>query len=285
MKREWLAVVGVAVMLAVGGCIVDDSVPNRRGLERGALKGAGQDEKTNAEKRALEAPQREMPTGSGKEFPGQSRRDDLADPSVVTLADVTPTTQLSDVPIVPQTTPAAGPLLQGDDRGSWALPADKVMPVPGTSEIIPPSWGQAPALVSYPHRPWAPRAVTYHSGEVKHNPPYWGDVFQRPDFQPDPNKIVGPALQDYAEVFWFYGESVAVPVLMVINPPLAQRTTRHPVDNPIYNSYLPMGALVPAPVPGEIRFVYPFTSTQPSPTITPLIPPALTPATQPAGQP
>ena len=249
----------LSTTLLFTGCIADDSVPNRRGMERPALIGGDAKARENAEKRELEAPKRQAPAGVGAEFPGQSLLP-TSSPSIVMLADL-PATAPTTLP-APAPAPAH-PVI--NDLKPMALPG-RTMRVPGTTQEIPPYWGEQTVLKDYPRRPYPTTQVTYASGQILHNPVYYGDLFKRdyPSTYACPVESVG---QDYAEIPWFYGETIALPVLMVIHPPLAQAQTRWTDDSPVYHGQLPAtGRIDPVPLPGEIRWVYTFTSsTQPLP--------------------
>jgi len=331
MSRTMVCVLGLSVALTgVTGCIEDDSVPNRRGIERPALIPTKQSDKDNAEHRALEPPKRELPSDSAKEFPGQTRLTSPRDSQTLFLDAGMGTVETSPATTSAPATAAAGDATttagvpesapatnfatapennpQPDAKAAFGTSTPQldetkpfarrgaVMAVPGTGEIIPADWGRAEPLAEYRHRPWSKSQTSFNSGEVKRNPLYYTNAFDHPQY------LEGPAavgfLENLAEYPWFYAETLAVPVLMVAQPPLIQKTTHNDGTDPNYHGYLPaIGEIVPAPLPGVIRWTYPFSdaeavpdvqaSSLPSPLATPgttqpvTLPP--TPGTTPSG--
>lgn len=234
----------------LAGC-ADESAPNRRGIERPALINESTDSKANAEHRELEGRQRELPSGGGREFPGQSRLDanDLTDQPIALLSDkkTPPGQSLTDY----------RPVMK---KGQTAI-------VPGTGYSIDPSWGSETPLASADHRPWPVSVARAESPGVQHNPYY-----TRPLNPGSTAEQTGaPSLVDFVEVPWWYIQVATIPVQMFINPPLAQNSSHLPIDagEPkgqagIYEGYLPAtGNIHPAPVPGKIQFVYPFDNQTP----------------------
>ena len=65
-----------------------------------------------------------------------------------------------------------------------------------------------------------------------------------------------------ADVPWAFAETLALPVLMVEQEPLAQETTWWPVSDRVYEGYLPAsGPVVPAPTAGTIEWTHEEIST------------------------
>ena len=320
-QRQWVLALSVAfvagwVGTGLAGC-ADESAPNRRGIERAPLTGNGGTD--NAYKRENEAPKRDLPTGGGKEFPGQSQLPASAQPAadVVYLADmgtetpnaITPlavpattatapatipgpaiipaaptaattpvetfpatngaTTMVvpSNPPVVATTIPASAtakstqplkPRDHFDDSDKrYAVPG-KAMPVAGTGLSIPADWGEPVVLSSYPHRAWPNTVARYESGTTYHNPYYFQELFNRTGSAYGDRDPVGAYWADQAETPWFFGETIALPVLMCIDLPLAQRTTQEKGTDPLYLGHLPpTGPVIPAPAVGEVKFVYP----------------------------
>jgi hypothetical protein len=311
-----IAALGAVVSFGTVSC-ADDSAPNRRGLERAPLVGRGAQD--NADKREIEPQKRDLPTGSGGEFPGQS----LAP----TPSGDQPVVFLDDVGIVPASTPASAPTTTAEAAGTQpaatataatataataatatsetspasatstnqpAKPAlvedpkafdhpGQPMLVPNTGLSIAPDWGRPQVLTNYPHRPWPNTATTYESGQAWHNPYYFQPLFTYSNNPADWAKDQGKSdVHELVEIPYFFGETLALPVLMVINPPFNQRTTRNKSDYPVYlNALTDSGPVVPAPQPGQIHFDYPpaITHAPPRAQMEPDTTPA--PATQP----
>ncbi|MEI8194472.1 MAG: hypothetical protein WCI73_01040 [Phycisphaerae bacterium] len=346
MKRQsaWAlttAIMSVTLGISLVGC-ADQSAPNRRGMERPPLVGNGGMQ--NADKRELEAPKRELPTGGGKEFPGQSVAPAYVAPGsqpilyldevsavattsaaaeatgAVNPAAAAPATETA--PPVTTSPAATEPMCNHatcpphqtvlaantcenktcpsghakhtheathyrNDNKPYATPG-KAMPVAGTGLEIPAGWGEPTVLASYPHRQWADTSVNYQTGTTWHDPNYSRPLFDRGEKfeRRSPDKGVLPGcpsayqqkqdlgilsvgnsagvVQDLLEAPWFVGQTLALPVLMIIDRPLDQRTTRPAGKDPLYQGQLPpTGPLVPAAQPGEVRYVYPFSTTQP----------------------
>ncbi len=149
-------------------------------------------------------------------------------------------------------------------------------------------------LENYPHRAWPDEQTTYKAAVVKHKPVYFFDIENE-----IPIKTKGDSVGNWAgaaiEIPWFYANAALLPVLMVLEPPLVQRTTERLGQDPIYFGYLPEGGdIIPSPTPGVIKWDYPFLrpdanqgydqpATQPATTQTQEIPPVAptleTPAT------
>lgn len=276
MTSRWalaLAVMGAGVVL--GGCIADDSAPNRRGIERPLLG----ERNNNAEKRETESPGRTLPMG-GREFPGQSRGEERSG-GVVTLAEWGPEgVRRPDLPL--------------DDMRPVALPG-RAIPVPDTTYVIDPEWGTVPALVEYPARPWDVKVVTYETGEVKHNPTYYSMVtipgtareVAGAGYMPMRSTIgaggavsggsvggvggvsggggasggiggSGTTVADLVAIPVFLVETLLLPVEMVLYPPLSQVTSapHKYLVPPAYRGVLPAAGVEKGlvPVVGEFQW-------------------------------
>jgi len=259
MKCVWLAIAVLSVA-GLSGCEADESAPRHSARDGRNLLTPDEKAKNNAEQRELEKPGRELPTGGGAEFPGQSaapaRHPAVAaagQPSVVTLAAVGPDSALYPFTICPR-------------HKAPAPPATLI--VPETGMDIPPDWGTVGALPEYRHRAWTDTKVYYESGDTKHNPRYFEDAttwktgvasgnYERGTLPSNP-------LYDLMDVPWFYGNVLALPVLMCIDCPWGQRTTSVHWDRPVFNGALPPeGAIAPTPVEGTIHWEYPKPAVYP----------------------
>ncbi len=287
-----VALMGTTVLASCEG---DESAPTRPRTQ-GVLE-PDQKAKDDAFNRETETPKRALPT-SGAEFPGQSNAAPVAapapgEPTVVTAdsADTssssasssygtfrTPMSQYNTdlyqkgapVPHLPQnpgTTPAVG-----------------TTAVPNIGLTLDHSWGEVLPLENYPHRAWPDMQTTYVPAIVQHNPVYY---FNSPDHTSIPlqDGFAGGWTSNLLEVPWFFVNTLAAPVLMVLEPPLSQRTTQQLGNDPIYFNYLPKGGpIIPSPTPGIIKWEYPFLraseenenseqiSTQPATVQTPDLP-------------
>jgi hypothetical protein len=132
-------------------------------------------------------------------------------------------------------------------------------PVPDTGWAIDHSWGQGLVLQDYAHRAWPDTRGTYVSGAVKHNPAYYYNLQPYLDVTQPNGSWGGDWVSNLYEIPWFYLNTAALPVLMILEPPLAQRTTDRVSQDPNFLGHLPeTGAIVPTPVPGVLRWEYPF---------------------------
>ncbi len=256
---------GAVTMVAVlGGCMADESAPTRPRTEN--TLGPSEKAKDNAFNRETEAPKRDLPT-SGSEFPGQSKANVKEAPGEkpVVTADAgvyqyspygsfqTPTTDYK------KDYSGNGPLphLQ-PNPGS--VPAVGSTPVPNIPWAIDHSWGEVLTLENAAHRAWPDMQTQYRAADVKHNPVYY---FNLQDHSPWMWQNDGSYHTDWVteaiEFPWFYGNTAILPVLMILEPPLAQRTTQRIGPDANYLGHLPAGGeIVPSPTPGEINWVYPF---------------------------
>ncbi len=99
----FMLMIAVAGSVTVAACETDDSLPTR---PRTASPFApGIKAQNDAEHRALEAPAREVPTGSGREFPGQSKGNSAEDePQVALLDNINPASATAPAPAPPVNT-------------------------------------------------------------------------------------------------------------------------------------------------------------------------------------
>jgi len=259
MKRAWVLTIAVALTgsmtgMMLGGCTGDESAPNRRGIERPSLLQGGEQGKENAEKRATEPTPRDMPAAPS-ELPGQSRHEVLPagmEP-VVTLAS------MGD-PAAPET--RLPPLR---DDAAYITPGRTAIPVPDTDWVIENYVGEPEAFTVYPHRPFMRREATYYRGDVPHNPVYMAPAVWQPSVVDRCPGSSGRGLKDALDIPVFVGQFFILPVLMVIQPPLALQTTRWAAESGLYQAApLEGGKIMPAPVPGRITWVYPFMEARQS---------------------
>src|SRR5271169_423310 len=223
------AVVASGMMVA---CEADESAPTRPRTQN-ILPVPTEKAKENAEQRELEPPQRSLPTGGGSEYPGQSRATPASpapgDVPIVT-ADAgstqmvpygsfrTPTTDYNQdnynngpVPHIPEnpgTTPMTGST-----------------PVPNTPWSIDHSWGEVLQLQNYPHRAWPDEQTTYVAANVKNNPVYYFDLQPHLPIMQNNGSYATDVGTTAIEFPWFYANTAALPILMVLEPPLARRTS------------------------------------------------------------
>ncbi|HUO09544.1 MAG TPA: hypothetical protein VM008_14640 [Phycisphaerae bacterium] len=258
------AVLLAAAVLATGmmnGCEADESAPTRPRTQN--ILTPDEKAKENADKRVTEPEQREMPTGR-TEFPGQSRATPKPTPNApgstpIVTADAgswtwshfrTPTNDYD------QYNYGGGPVPPLNEHPGKA-PTPGSTPVPGTPWSIGHYWGEIAPLDNYPHRAWPDEQVTYVDPLVKHNPVYFYDLQKQLPITQNDGTYAGDLGTTAIEFPWFYVNTVALPVLMVLEPPLAQRTTERLSQNPVYLGFLPSsGAIIPSPQPGVIEWKY-----------------------------
>jgi hypothetical protein len=274
MKSITSIVLSVAVAASVGiisGCEGDQSAPSR---PRTGLNPLPDNEKArdNADKRAIEKPGRELPA-SGKEFPGQSRAPEKRANTVITAdaraaaarhghAVQDPAPRDGSDSVLPESLyhqdfyPGPLPHLPADPG---SVPMTGATALPGTQWSIEHSWGQVLVLRDYPHRDWPESQATYVAATVKHNPPYYFNLQNRLPVPQNDGSYGGNWLTTLIEVPWYYINTAALPVMMFIDRPLDQVTTQRLGGDPNFFGYLPAtGDIVPAPVPGVIKWDYPF---------------------------
>ncbi len=252
MKLTIAGVLAMAVMgLFMTGCIEDDSLPSR---PRTRIITEDEKAQENAEKRTNEAPRRELPT-SGAETPGGSKAESIEPKTVALLGDMYGGNyhyagSLPMLPEKPGTVPTVGFTM-----------------VPGTKLAIEHSWGEVLPLVNYQHRPWADTQTTYVPANVKVNPVLFFNLSDKVNV-PKPECDYGTDFVNaHLDVPWFYVNTVALPVLMLMECPWGQKTAGRLGQDPNYLGYLPKGGeIVPAPVPGEFKYDYDFLPNPPSQT-------------------
>lgn len=271
MKRETI----VALALAAGtlplftACEGDLSAP--KNPRRANMLTPDNKSNEDAFRREIEAPKRDLPTGGGSEFPGQSKAipQAPANATVITAlggygpdsSGAIPTNGTSSKlwqNVYPQNTWYSGPLPALADKPGVA-PMPGATPVPNTPWLIEHSWGEALPLEDYPHRDWPDTQVNYIAANVKHNPTYYSTVQSHLNLPQNTGGYAANWGSNLLEIPWFGLQTLALPVLMVIEPPLAQVTTQRLGNDPVYLGHLPAtGEIVPAPTPGLIRWEYPF---------------------------
>ncbi len=274
MNRPLLPALAALALLA--GCEADDSMPTypRAG---GGLLAPNSKAQQNAEQRTLEKPARELPTGR-TDLPGQSAAP-AHDSTILTLdvpPTATPTPTNPDFPISgfygpsgwkavghttgPVTTYPRDPY-QGlvphlpPDPGT--VPMTGSTPLPGGDWAVDHSWGQGLTLNDFPHRDWPQSTATYQTINAKHDPLYFFNLQEHLPVKQNDGSTRGNIRSVTYEVPWFYINTAALPVLMVLEPPLAQRSTSSPTQDPNYNGHLPDGKTVPAPFPGVLKWELP----------------------------
>jgi hypothetical protein len=308
--RTLLALAALPVAAAwITGCEADDSAPTRGGS--GGILAPDAKSRDSAEKRELEQPKREMPSTAGPDTPGHSDARPAGQVNdgkqVVTLAadgaGAGGTSNLGTQShgfVGPSGWNAIGHT-QGPntvyDRNNTAGPIPPLPVNPGSvpmtgSAPLPTgdwsvdfSWGQGLVIQDYPHRPWAEVTATYQDGTVRHNPVYYYNIQEHLPVPQNSGTTNGDIISSFYEIPWFYLNTAALPVLMVLEPPLAQRTTAHESADPNFRGHLPeTGAVVPVPAPGSLHWEYPFLN--PDGTVKqPGLPAATEPTTVPAPTP
>ena len=297
-----LTMAAAAALPLLAGCETDDSTPTRP-RTAGPFT-ADPKNQENAEKRALEKPARDLPTGGGAEFPGRSSAAPANNDEVLTLEaapsgamaaspEITPTFSPPQVEgagannaalMNLQPEPAHGFIIPkgwkmfGNSYGPTTVYNKDLYPgaiphlpenpgiVPMTGSTRAPggdwdidfSWGQGLLLTNYPHRPWPETTAHYIEGETKHNPLYYFNIQDHLNVKQNDGSVLGDWTSTAYEVPWFYFNTLALPVLMVLEPPLAQRTSRYASADPNFRGYLPDGPTVPVPTPGTLTWEYPF---------------------------
>ena len=292
-----LAAAVVASGMSVG-CEADESAPTRPRTQN--ILTPDQKARDNAEKREIEPQKRDLPTG-GAEFPGQSRAtptEESGDNPVV-LADAGSSDGVgfrTPVDTYTKNNYGNGPVPPLNQKpGQQPTPGSAA--VPGTPWSVDFDWGEIAPLDNYPHRAWPDDQTTYVQADVKHNPVYYFNIQPHLPVKQNDGSYQGEAVSGIIEFPWFYVNTAALPVLMILDPPLAQRTTERLSENPVYLGHLPTsGDIVPSPPPGVIEWRYPFleknsrnpndpTYNEPATTQTYVIPPAEPVAPEPAPAP
>jgi hypothetical protein len=272
------------------GCETDESAPTRPRTEN--ILTPDEKAKENADKRVTEPEQREMPTGR-TEFPGQSSATPKQTPNVsgsnpVVTADAGSwswpffQTPLDDYSRYNYGGGPVPPL--NEHPGQTPTPGSTS--VPGTPWSIDHYWGEIAPLDNYPHRAWPDEQVTYPAPLVKHNPIYYFSLQQQMSVSQNDGTYWGDVKSAAIEFPWFYVNTVALPVLMVLEPPLAQRTTQELNGDVVYLGHLPSGGdIIPSPQPGIIEWRYDRETLEeitPTTNNTEQIPPVLNPDATPA---
>ena len=254
------AAAAIVATTVIAGCMGDESAQSRPRTQN--VLAPDEKSQDNAFNRETEAPKRDLPT-SGREYPGQSRPtpEGTNEPTVIT-ADAG---HLNPLPYGHFRTPESSYDLNNyhsivpplPDKPGTA-PMVGSTPVPGTGWAIDDSWGQVLPLENYAHRAWPDEQTTYKAAVVKHKPVYYFDIENEIPIKTK-GDWVGNGAGAAIEIPWFYANTALLPVLMVLEPPLLQRTTERLGKDPIYHGYLPEGGdIIPSPTPGEIKWDYPF---------------------------
>jgi hypothetical protein len=263
-----------AAFSLLAACEADDSLPTRprTAIDNNFLAPSDK-AKQNAEQRNLEKPARQLPI-NGTDLPGQSALDVTS--SVVTL-DSVPASGGSDSLISGFSGPSglhaightSGPTT-AYNRDNYpsviphlpnppgSVPATGSTPIPGGDWAVDHSWGQNLTLTNYPHRNWAPTTAVYQTATIAHNPTYYFNLQEHLPVKQNDGTLRGDLRSTSYEIPWFYLNTAALPILMVLEPPLAQRTTAVPERNPDFMGHLPEGPTVPSPIPGVLKWEYPF---------------------------
>jgi hypothetical protein len=247
-------------------------------------------EADRAWQRELEQPKRNLPTGGGGEFPGQSKAAPVSPAAPVasaasedsaSLASLTGEAQVVTASNLPFAAQPGSNLIPAEGTSAklpearypdvrWydgplpnlkavSAPTPGFTPVPGTAWAVEHSWGEVRPLENYPHRDWAAMQTTYEAAAVKHNPTYFAPLWPQVPVPQNDATWTGNALSSIIEVPWMGLQTLALPVTMFIDPPLAQVTTQRLGRDPVYLGHTPAGGpIVPAPFPGVLRWSYPF---------------------------
>jgi hypothetical protein len=281
MKPSTLLALTLAVsaLTFLSACEGDLSAPTRP--RTGGVLAPDTKENDRAWQRENEAPKRELPTGGGSEYPGQSKATPPApantDATVITAFDQPGSKYASNRPVplngasghlpeasYPEVPWYTGPLPPLQPKAPGAAPSAGSTPVPETPWVVEHSWGEVLPLENYPHRDWPTAQTTYDAATVKHNPVYYAPIWNRLPVPQNDGTWTGNALSSLIEVPWALGETVALPALMFCDPPLKQVTTQRLGTDAVYLGHLPTsGAVVPSPTPGVIRWEYPFLRQAP----------------------
>ena len=239
----------LAVAAFVGCQSVDESAPSHPRVAN--FLTPDQKAKDNAEHRELEPPKREMPTGTGREFPGQSLAP--ASPAIITAAGF-------GAPGALRT--GFRPHLHTQAKNA---PAVGETLVPGVQYPVEHSWGQVLPLAEYRHRPWPNTSVTFLSPGTEGNPTYFAPISAKCSRLNN-----GTTLADIGatavDPIWGVGEILFLPVNMCLQCPLARVRSVDPYAAPNYAGFLPQpGPVDPAPYPGTIAWTYSWqNASQPS---------------------
>jgi hypothetical protein len=234
--KNFAFLLGLA-LLSTGlvGCIEDDSVPYRTSRDN-RLFDANDRSHENAEHRALEGPRPTTPVDNsrGGEYPGQSA---LPVPGVITACD---TSELA--------------ALMGPECDRPQALAKYLLSGPALVIAKNPEWGRPLAMVNYPGRDWSMPKVVIPATGTLHNPVYFSDL-----------DTDGQTHCPWLNIPWFFASVAKWPVEMLMQCPHTSVTTQHTTYNTIYQGHLPhLDAVQPSPQPGELKFAYPQTTTQPA---------------------
>jgi hypothetical protein len=166
------------------------------------------------------------------------------------------------IPAYPATNWYTGPLPALTNKPS---PTPGATPVPGTPWVVEHSWGEGLPLENYPHRDWPATQTTYVAATVKHNPVYFAPIQNRLPIVQNDSSYAGNVVSSVLETPWFALQTLALPALMLCDPPLKQVTTQRLGNNPVFLGHQSAdGPIVPSPTPGVIRWEYPFLASNPN---------------------
>jgi hypothetical protein len=279
-RRACMILPLAATSLLLSACVADDSLPSRP-RTAGPLQ-PSEKAQQNAEQRTLEQPSRDLPTGGGREFPGQTKAPTANDTAVVTLDSSSGSDPFHDMYEKYRIRDFSGPsgweafghtvgptTTYNRDHYSGPLPHLPENPgsVPMTGSIMAPdgdwpvdfSWGQGLVLENAPHRAWPETTAYYKDAIIYHNPVYYFNLQEHMDVAQDPGTCKGDWISTAYEVPWFYFNTAILPILMALEPPLAQRMTVRTSQDPNFLAHLPKeGPVVPAPYAGQLKWTYPF---------------------------
>jgi len=264
MTRHLLPLLACVAAGLLAGCEADDSLPSRP--RTGTIFTADPKAQDNAERRSLEAPQRQMPPAAPNS-PASPPPRHHPDPHVITLdapantPAPTPQPQFPHLWLLrppharaighttgPETTytrdsiPASFPTCPQPRT----IPMTGSTPIPGGDWSVDHSWGQGLTLTQAPTQ-LAQTTVTYQQIDGKNNPLYYFKLAGTHRRQTRQWLVRGDIRSTLYEMPWFYANTIALPVLMVLEPPSPSAAQR-PSQDPIFTGYLPTaGPIVPAP--------------------------------------
>jgi hypothetical protein len=132
-------------------------------------------------------------------------------------------------------------------------------PLPDGDWAVDHSWGQGLTLTETPHRNWPTTTATYKTANVLINPTYYFNIQEHIAVPQNNGTYCGDVTSTFYEVPWFYLNTLALPVLMALEPPLAVRHADYPSQDPVFLGYLPTGGpIFPSPYPGTLQWSYGF---------------------------
>lgn len=280
MPRVLLLTSAILAAGFLAACEADDSAPTHP-RQPGFLT-PNDKAQQNAEQRNLEKPARDLPT-KASDLPGQSAAP--AYQTVLTLDNAPPT------PAPPAPTASTFNVLGYAGPTGWqafghttepartytrdrypqpiphlplnpgTVPIPGATPMPGGDFLVDHAWGQGLTLPEYPHRDWPATTALYETPHATHNPLFFTNVQEQLPVPQNDGTYRANVKSAFIEIPWFYVNSAVLPLLMVLECPMAKRHTDVITPDPIYNGYLPAGPIVPAPTTGALRWEYPFLNS------------------------